>query len=252
MLLEDHENRHIAEIAVDVCRGRAVTIQHVGAITTRRAVALAEHAASVGTDAICCVPAFFYPRREEEIVEHFRVVAAAADLPFFCYNFPVCTNVEITEDLMKKLRDNIPQLTGVKHSAPNFHNIRIFSQMGLATFTGSCHWMLPAMTTGAVGCIDGPLNIAPEYWVAIWEAFAAGDLDVARKAQARASETTSALITLFGGGRYIAICKLVLSRRLGMECGDPRPPALPLTDEQRSVVIDAIERLDLEPVARSL
>ena len=54
------------------------------------------------------------------------------------------------------------------------------------------------------------------------------------------------------GGRYIAICKLVLSRRLGMECGDPRPPALPLTDEQRSVVIDAIERLDLEPVARSL
>lgn len=83
-------------------------------------------------------------------------------------------------------------------------------------------------------------------------AFEAGDLDGARKAQARASEITNALITLFAGTRYVAICKLVLSHRLGIECGDPRLPALPLTDDQRSVVIDAIQHLDLEPVARSV
>ena len=58
VLLEDDENRRIAELAVDVCRGKAVTIQHVGAVTTRRAAALAEHAASAGSDAICCVPTF--------------------------------------------------------------------------------------------------------------------------------------------------------------------------------------------------
>ena len=61
--------------------------------------------------------------------------------------------------------------------------------------------------------------------------------------------STNTLITLFAGTRYVAICKLVLSHRLGIECGDPRLPALPLTDDQRSVVIDAIQHLDLEPVA---
>ena len=249
--LDDDENRRIAEISVDVCRGKAVTIQHVGAQTTRRAVALAENAAAAGADAVCCVPTFFYPHRDDEIVEHYRAVAAAADLPFFCYNLPQCTGVEITEDLMKKLQDNVPQLTGLKHSAPNFHNIRVFSGMGLATFTGSCHSMLPAMTTGAVGCIDGPPGIAPEFWVAIWDALEAGDFEGARKAQARASEVANVLITLFGGSRYVAICKLVSSYRLGIECGDPRRPGLPLTAEQRATVIDAIDELDLEPVGVS-
>ena len=247
VLLDDEENRRIAEIAAEVCRGRAVHIHHVGALTTRRAAALAEHAAAAGADAICCVPTFFYPRREEEIVEHYRAVAAAADLPFFCYNLPTCTNVEITADLMKKLQDAVPQLTGLKHSAPNFHNIRVFSSMGLATFTGSCHWMLPAMTTGAVGCVDGPPNIAPEFWVAIWQAFQAGDLEAARRAQTRASNVVEALISLFEGGRYVAICKHVLGRRLGIECGNPRLPALPLSDEQRGAVDRALEQLALEP-----
>ena len=219
-----------------------------GAATTSRAAALAEHAAWAGADAVCCVPPFFYPRREEEIVEHYRAVAAAADLPFFCYNLPGCTNVEITPDLMQKLKDAVPQLAGVKHSARNFHNIRVFSSMGLATFTGSCHWMLPAMTTGAAGCVDGPPNIVPECWAAIWNAFQAGDIEAARRAQARASEVVESLISLFDGGRYVAVCKHVLGRRLGIECGDPRLPALPLSGEQRTAVDGVLEQLALEPV----
>ena len=252
VLLDDEENRHIADISVDVCRGKAFTIHHVGAVTTNRAVALAEHAASVGADAICCVPTFFYPRSEEEIIEHYRVVANAANLPFFCYNLPTCTNIEITVDLMKKLQDNVPQLTGLKHSAPNFHNIRAFSSMGLATFTGSCHWMLPAMTTGAIGCVDGPPNIAPEHWVIIWKAFQDGKIDEARRAQESASTLSDALIKLFGGSRYVAICKHVLSRRLGIDCGDPRKPALPLSGDQRIEIDRILEQLELPAVPKPI
>ena len=248
VLLDDGENRRIAEIAAEVCRGRAFHIHHVGAATTPRAAALAEHAAAAGADAVCCVPPFFYHRSEEEIIEHYRAVAAAADLPFFCYNLPSCTNVEITADLMQKLQDAVPQLAGVKHSAQNFHNIRLFSSMGLATFTGSCHWMLPAMTTGGAGCVDGPPNIAPECWVAIWKAIGAGDIEAARRAQSRASEVVESLISLFGGSRYVAVCKHVLGRRLGIECGDPRLPALPLSGDQRAAVDGALEQLGLEPV----
>ena len=88
VLLEDHENNRIAEIAADQARGRIKNIMHVGAPNTRRAAAMAEHAAKAGVDAICCVPPFFYRQPDEAIVEHYRVVAAAADLPFFVYNLP--------------------------------------------------------------------------------------------------------------------------------------------------------------------
>ena len=77
VLLDDAENMRVAEIVVDQGKGRVNNIIHVGAATTVRAAQLAEHAARVGAEAICCVPPFIYGRSHEEIVEHYRVVAAA-------------------------------------------------------------------------------------------------------------------------------------------------------------------------------
>ena len=178
VLLDDQENMRIAEIAADQARGRVANIMHVGAPTTARAAAMAEHAARAGVDAICCVPAFFYPPTDAEVVEHYRVVAAAADLPFFVYNLPQCTGTEITLALMQKIRDNVPQLTGLKHSAPVFGNVSGFAAMELTCLIGDSSLMLPALTVGAVGCIDGPPNAAPELWVEIWNAFREGDLQL--------------------------------------------------------------------------
>ena len=78
VLLDDAENMRVAEIVVDQGKGRVNNIIHVGAATTARAAQLAEHAARVGAEAICCVPPFFYGRSDAEIVAHYRVVAALA------------------------------------------------------------------------------------------------------------------------------------------------------------------------------
>ena len=59
--------------------------------------------------------------------------------------------------------------------------------MGLDAFIGSGKLMLPAMTVGAVGSVDGPLCAAPELWMAIWNAYQAGDLAAAKQAQERAT-----------------------------------------------------------------
>ena len=45
VLLDDEENMRVAEIVVDQAAGRANTILHVVASTTKRAAKLAEHAA---------------------------------------------------------------------------------------------------------------------------------------------------------------------------------------------------------------
>ena len=99
ILLDDEENCRIAQIVSEESGGRVKNIMHVGTPTTARSVKLAEHAAKSGIDAICCVPPFFYRQSDEAIVEYFRVVASASDLPFFVYNLPQATQVEITLDL---------------------------------------------------------------------------------------------------------------------------------------------------------
>lgn len=234
ILLSDEENRRIAEIAADQNKGRIKNIMHVGAPTTERAVALAHHAAAVGVEAICCVPPFFYRRTDEEIVAHYQAVADAAGLPLFVYNLPSATRVEITPALMEKIQRAVPQAIGLKHSAENQMHVRTFARMGLACFTGNCRLMLPALTIGAIGCVDGPPCVAPELWVDIWNAYGQGDLRRAQEAQEQVWLFVEALLAC--GGTYHALAKAALSLRLGIDCGAARLPAAPLTDPQRAAL----------------
>lgn len=243
VLLDDDENRRIARVAAETVGDRARTIMHVGAPTTDRAVALAEHAAEAGCHAICCVPPFFYHRTDEEIVAHYRAVGAAADLPLFVYNLPSATGVEITPDLMARIQEGVPQLQGLKHSALRFANIWTFAKMGLDCLTGSGLLMLPGLTIGARGCVDGPPNAFPELWVAIWEAYRSGDLARAEAAQDRARSAWES-IGVPGRG-FHAVIKAAISIRTGTDCGSPRPPGTGLTSQEMTEMGEKIGELGL-------
>ena len=241
VLLDDEENKRIAAIAAEQNQGQVVNIMHVGAATTARAARLSEHAARVGVESICCVPPFFYHRGDAEIVEHYRIVGAAADLPLFVYNLPSSTGVEITPDLIRKIQDGVPQLKGLKHSSPNFGNVRTFAAMGLSCFIGSASLMLPGLVAGACGCVDGPPNYAPELWVEIWNAYQAGDLARAEAAQRRANEAWNAA-TKFD---YLASVKTLVGARIDTDCGAPRPPGSPLTAAEREQLLQDLAALEL-------
>jgi dihydrodipicolinate synthase/N-acetylneuraminate lyase len=243
VLLSDEENRRVASITTDVVGDRAKIIMHVGAPTTDRAAALADHAAAVGCHAICCVPPFFYRRSDSEIVAHYRIVGAAADLPLFVYNLPSATGVEITVDLMRKIQEGVTQLRGLKHSALPFANVWTFSKMGLDCMTGNCLLMLPGLTIGATGCVDGPPNALPELWVDVWNAYRAGDLRLAEQAQDRARRAWEA-ISIPGRGFHATI-KAAVGIRIGVDCGPPRAPGEPVTPEERKNLEKMIEGLGL-------
>ena len=174
-------------------------------------------------------------------------MGAAAGLPLFVYNLPQSTGVEITPELMHKLQDRIPQLKGLKHSSLIFANIRTFADMGLSCFTGSSVLMLPALTIGASGIVDGPPCAAPERWVEIWNAYNDGDLSRAEKAQREAHELFEAATGL-GFHVYFATLHAIVSERLGIDCGSPRPPLPALTIAQKAKVAEKVAELGLSAV----
>jgi 4-hydroxy-tetrahydrodipicolinate synthase len=239
VMLDDDENLRIATAAADQGAGRVTNIMHIGAPTTRRAVRMAERAAKAGVQALCCVPPFFYEVTDEAIIEHYRAVGAATDLPLMLYNLPQSTNVEITPALARRVRDAVPTLAGLKHSGPVVEHVREFADLDLACFIGNSYLMLPGLTIGACGCVDGPLAVVPELWVAIWNAWQAGDLAGATEAQRRATEVGQAMME-FG---FIEALKAAITERLGIDCGDPRLPMLPLEPEQRAAMIAGMRKL---------
>jgi N-acetylneuraminate lyase len=246
--LDDEVNMRLAEIAADQARGRVKIIMHVGSTTTARSAKMAEHAARAGVDAVSSVPPFFYGPTEEELLEYYRVVAAAADLPFFVYNFPSSTGLEFSPELMARVQEKVPQLQGLKHSALTFFNVRVFAKMGLDCLSGWSMLMLPALTLGAAGTIDGAPIMAPERYVEVFRAFKAGDLARAMAAQEKASEVTD-LVSTYG---VHGTAKAVLSERLGIDCGDPILPGLPLAADQRASLMRRVTEMGLigEPVAQ--
>jgi N-acetylneuraminate lyase len=240
-ILTDEQRDVVTRISAEVCKGRALSIMHVGAISTASAVKAAKTARQVGCDAVCCLPPFFFPSSERSRIDHYKAVAdAAGDLPFFVYNLPQLTQVETVPALMEKFVRAIPTLKGLKHSAPNFTDIRVFADMGLTCFSGNGAFPLPALTMGAVGTIDAPLSLAPWHYVALYNAWKSGDSARAQQLQDQIRPFVD-LVWMFCAPADV--CKVVLSVRLGIDCGRSIPPVNRLTEDERREVLRVAESL---------
>ncbi|MEI7970088.1 MAG: dihydrodipicolinate synthase family protein [Betaproteobacteria bacterium] len=242
-ILTEAQRDAVSRISADTCRGRALVIMHVGAISTETAVKGARAARAAGCDAVCCIPPFFFPSSERARIAHYQAVADAADgLPFFVYNLPQLTQVETHPALMEKFVRAIPTLRGLKHSAPNFADIRVFADMGLTCFSGNGAFPLPALTMGAVGTIDAPLALAPWHYAELFDAWEAGDLARAQRLQDGVRALTD-LVWMFGAPAHV--CKTVLSARLGIDCGTPTPPVNQLSGDEQQRVLEVAASLGL-------
>jgi N-acetylneuraminate lyase len=240
-ILTEDQRDAVASISAEVCQGRALVIMHVGAISTVSAVRAARSAQAAGCAAVCCLPPIFFPSSDRARIDHYKAVAdAAGDLPFFVYNLPQLTQVETVPALMEKFMREIPTLKGLKHSAPNFAHIRVFADTGLICFNGNGAFPLPALTMGAVGTIDAPLALAPWHYVELHRAWEAGDLARAQSLQDGVRKYVD-LVWMFNA--FPDVCKAVLSKRLGIDCGRSIPPVNRLNEEERVEVLRVAESL---------
>ena len=242
-VMSEVQRETTARIAGETISGRGLSIMHVGAISSESAAKGAKAAQKYGCDAICCVPPFFFRGGDQMTIDHYKRVADASDgLPFFVYNLPQLTQVEITPDLMEKIVDAVPNVVGLKHSAMNFGDIRLFADMGLKCFSGNGTLPLPALTMGAVGTVDAPLSLAPWHYAELYDAWERGDIETAQRLQDGVLEIVN-VVRMFGAPA--AVTKLILTERLGIDCGRPIPPVTDLTDEQRLVVLAAARNAGL-------
>ena len=141
---------------------------------------------------------------------------------------------------MEIIKSEIPNVAGLKHSGPKFTDLRGFVKLGLSCFIGNAALMLPALTLGASGCIDGPLNAAPELWVKIWDLFNNKNFDKSINAQEEATQFSN-IIRDFG---MHATIKEIISYRLNIDCGSPIPPLPHLSKTEKTKLITDIKKLN--------
>jgi 4-hydroxy-tetrahydrodipicolinate synthase len=112
--LTDAEKRRLWEIGVAE-RGDAIVIAGTGSNDTAHSVELTERAAEIGVDAALVVTPYYNKPNRRGLIEHFRAVAAAADLPVVLYNIPSRCVVDMPNDLLRELAE-IPNVIAVKQA----------------------------------------------------------------------------------------------------------------------------------------
>jgi 4-hydroxy-tetrahydrodipicolinate synthase len=112
--LTDDERRRVAEIVVATAAGQIPVVVGVSGISAAHAAQFSAHARAIGADAVIAMPPYVRKAGQAEIVEYFRAVARAAELPVFIQNYPGPIGTPLSAAFMAKLVEEIDGVSYVK------------------------------------------------------------------------------------------------------------------------------------------
>jgi dihydrodipicolinate synthase/N-acetylneuraminate lyase len=155
ILLSVDERRRATELFV-AAAGRLQVAAHCGAQSTADTIALVEHAAAAGVDAVAVIGPPYFRLDDEALYEHFRLAAAACvPTPFYLYEFEATSGYPIPIRVVERLREAAPNLAGLKVSDSPFEKVRPYLIEGLDVFIGAEALLAAGLEAGAAGAVSG-------------------------------------------------------------------------------------------------
>ena len=226
VLFSPEERRDVASAFVEAGRGRLQIAVHCGAQTTRDTAALAEHAATIGADAVAVIAPPYFALDEEELLAHFETAArACAPLPFYLYEFEARSGYAIPLAVIERLRERAPNLAGMKVSDSPWERVEPYLTEGLDVFVGAEALLERALAAGAAGAVSGLAGSFPDAVVPL-----------VREPNQEAGERATALRASLQRFPFHAASKAALGFR-GVPVGpEVRRPLRELREEERTEV----------------
>lgn len=172
------------EMITRVCRladGKVPVLVGITDTSFVESVALAEHAATSGADAVVLSTPYYFPAGQTELKQYVQHIAEQLPLPLVLYNMPSLTKVWFEIETLENLAE-IGAIVGVKDSSGDLDYFRRLVALRAARPDWSCMMgpeaLLPqAMELGGQGGVNGGANVFPKLFVACFEAVRAGDTE---------------------------------------------------------------------------
>ena len=186
-ILNEKEKEKILDAVIDETDGRVPVYAGTGCISTKDTILQSQMAERMGADVLSVITPSFAAASQNELYEHYKAVAEAVDMPIVLYNIPARTGNALAPATVARL-SHIPNIVGVKDSSGNFDNMLQYIEQtrdskDFAVLSGNDSLILWNLLAGGTGGIAGCANVFPEVMASIYNYFAAGDLENARKAQ---------------------------------------------------------------------
>lgn len=245
--LSPDEYRRVIELYVRGAGGRIPVVPGIGALSTRGAIDLAQHAEAVGADAIMLVPPFFDPLDLSTLKVFLSAVARSISIPIVYYNVPGATGIELTAAELAGLGDidGVDYIKNTSSDAVGFAELLAARADRIKAFNGWDTLTFFGIASGAEASVWGTAGVVPELAVEFWNVLAE------EKNLVRARELWKhlwAISDFLESVNYVAGIKAGLEL-VGVPVGPPRLPIQPLPTEERARFAGILRAAGVLPAA---
>jgi N-acetylneuraminate lyase len=233
--LTTDERKQVLEKWVSASKGRLKVICHVGSNCLSESILLARHARENGAYAVgCMAPTFFKPSKAADLGRFLMQIAMAApEIPFYYYQFPALTGVDIrASEVLQFASASIPNFGGIKFTHSDFYDMQkciAFEGGRYNILSGFDEMLLCSLSLGVNAAVGSTYNFIAPVYHAVWDAFKAGNMERARQLQLYSVKVVDILVKYRGS----TIAGKSIMELIGIDCGPCRIPLVTLAEAEK-------------------
>jgi 4-hydroxy-tetrahydrodipicolinate synthase len=235
--LTHKEKLDLFRAVIETAEGKGKVVAGTGTYDTAETLELSREAERLGADGLLLVTPYYNRPPQRGLLEHFKRVANAVDVPVVAYNIPGRTGIRIEHDTLLRMAE-VPNIVGVKDSTGDFQAIsKLISEAppDFEVYSGDDWATFGYLCLGGVGIVSVAAHLVGDRIRQMCDLIFAGDITGARKIH---EELTPLFNALFITSNPIPV-KTALAL-VGRPVGPPRLPLVPATSDERERIRKAL------------
>ncbi len=161
--LTQAERYQLLEIAVEICSKHIPVIAGTGTSSTHSTLEETQLAEKIGVSGALLVTPYYNRPTQNGLLEHYKTVAEASNLPLILYNVPNRTACDLLPDTVGKL-SKISTIIGIKEATGDISRVQqLIEHCGdqFLLFSGDDKSALAFLKAGGHGIISVTANVVP-------------------------------------------------------------------------------------------
>ncbi|GIN87301.1 4-hydroxy-tetrahydrodipicolinate synthase [Heyndrickxia sporothermodurans] len=176
------ERVRVMEAAANKINGRVPFVPGTGSTNHQETLYLTKKAQEIGADAALVIVPYYNKPSQHALYKHFKLVANSVDIPIIVYNIPGRTATNLHVDTLARLKEDCPNIIGVKESNKDFEHVnRVLLKCGrdFLLYSGIELLCYPMLAIGGAGHISATANVVPEKIADLYNFWVAGEKEKA-------------------------------------------------------------------------
>lgn len=233
------ERKQTIKFVIDTVNRRTKVIAGTGSNNTKEAVEMSKYAESVGADGVLVVTPYYNKTTQKGLIAHYTEIAKSISIPIILYNVPSRTGVNILPETCLEL-SKIENIVAIKEASGNISQVAKIAKLcgeDLIIYSGNDDQIIPILSLGGKGVISVLSNVMPKYTHDMVKKYLNGQVKEACRMQL---DVLDLINSLFCEVNPIPV-KYALNL-IGYDYGVPRLPLIELSDENKDIIRNTIER----------